>query len=157
MIRFTYGIGNRVAFAKLASLKGDTESAIRKAWYFIGKDLRNDARKYILQGPKSGKIYTVFKNGRPVQHQASAPGESPANLTGLLRSSIDFLVRGFRNLEFGSSAPYAKYLDGSGSTQFPDSTDLNRPFLKRAIIANQQNAINHFGSEIQKAINRLTK
>ena len=43
-----------------------------------------DARRRITEPPKTGRLY--FRNGSI--HQASAPGESPANLTGDLRDSI---------------------------------------------------------------------
>jgi phage gpG-like protein len=40
--------------------------------------------KRTLTGPRTGRIYTFGKR----QHQASAPGEAPALLTGQLRNSI---------------------------------------------------------------------
>lgn len=46
--------------------------------------VRNEAISLILDTPKTGRIY----RRRSVEHQASAPGESPASDTGRLVNSI---------------------------------------------------------------------
>lgn len=54
----------------------------------------NEAVRRVLEPPKTGRVY----RRRGVEHQASAPGESPASDTGRLANSIitryedDFLV-----------------------------------------------------------------
>jgi hypothetical protein len=48
-----------------------------------------EARRSIMQDPKTGRLYAIkSQSGRVAFHQASAPGETPANWTGRLVSSI---------------------------------------------------------------------
>jgi len=49
------------------------------------EDLRTDMVSRILDGQKTGRIY----RRRGVEHQASAPGQSPASDTGNLAGSIE--------------------------------------------------------------------
>lgn len=67
--------------------------------------IENNARQDILMGTKTGRWYG--------SHQASAPGESPANWTGLLVETINRKpVDGYQLLwEIGANAEYAGYLE----------------------------------------------
>jgi len=68
-----------------------------------------------MTGQKSGRIYKIGKNRT---HQASAPGQAPAVLTGQLRSSIT--VNRVTDYEYVVSiaAPYGRILEFA----------MNRPF-----------------------------
>ena len=68
-----------------------------------------------MTGAKSGRIYKIGKNRT---HQASAPGQAPAVLTGQLRSSIT--VNRVTDYEYVVSiaAPYGRILEFA----------MNRPF-----------------------------
>lgn len=68
-----------------------------------------------MTGQKSGRIYKIGKNRT---HQASAPGQAPAVLTGQLRSSIT--VGRVNDYEYivSIAAPYGKILEFA----------MNRPF-----------------------------
>lgn len=103
------------------------QGAIRKANYQIGKTMVQEARESINTGEKSGRIYTVYINGKKRVHQASAPGQAPAKLTGTLSSktkkNIDFIVKGWRYLIFGTKLLYGKYLEEGTSKMAP------RPYL----------------------------
>ena len=68
-----------------------------------------------MTGQKSGRIYKIGKNRT---HQASAPGQAPAVLTGQLRSSI--AVNRVTDYEYVVSiaAPYGRILEFA----------MNRPF-----------------------------
>ena len=103
------------------------DQALRDALNDIGSDVTDLIAKYIKGPPKTGRIYII--NGRP--HQASAPFESPAELTGRLRRSINFAARGGRQLTIGESAPYAAALE-MGTR---DNRILPRPHIIRAIKA----------------------
>lgn len=61
---------------------------LAKGMYASVKRVEEEAKKSILQGGKSGRIYHKGKNGTIV-HRASAPGEAPASDTGRLANSID--------------------------------------------------------------------
>ena len=68
-----------------------------------------------MTGQKSGRIYKIGKNRT---HQASAPGQAPAVLTGQLRSSIT--INRVNDYEYVVSiaAPYGRILEFA----------MNRPF-----------------------------
>jgi HK97 gp10 family phage protein len=146
----------------LKSIKtGDrrTQTGLRKGWYFAGNDLRRYSQDNIKQGPKSGRIYQILVHGRRRRHQASAPGEFPANLTGGLQKSISFKVRGHSQLNFGSDETkqvrirgerkkvnYGKFLEEGTSRMRP------RPFLRPSIDYHKSNIIQHLEREIKKQL-----
>lgn len=132
----------------VAELKGNQRAAqigIRQGMWLLGKDLVKDAKKYILEKPKSGRVYTSrTKSGRRKTHIASAKGESPASNTGQLWRSLNFLVSGWQRIIYGASAPYANFLEREEV--------LDRPFLRKALINNKQNGKNLLEQEIKKAM-----
>jgi hypothetical protein len=69
----------------------------------------------IRQGSEDGPIVAVFrasgKQNLSLTHRASAPGEAPANDTGLLFSSIYFKQPSKLTAEIGSRLPYAYWLE----------------------------------------------
>lgn len=98
-------------------------SGIRKALHEIGKEVVKEDRRLITVGPKTGRVYLI--KGR--FHQASAPGEAPANLTGRLKNSASYVVHSEYKMEVGESAPYAKFLEDGTSKMDP------RPHLIKAV------------------------
>ena len=139
-----------------------THFGIRRAFYDIGKDLKATTNKLILDGPKTGRVYLIRIDGRLKRHQASAPGEAPANLTDNLRKSIGYDVKGAEELEFGSRsgppaagvspkqnvAKYSVYLESGTSKMEP------RPYLAPSIRDNQRNTQNHFERQIKKGFSK---
>lgn len=100
-----------LAREEFEALRKPTERAIMKTMlYYEGKV----KKKLIAVPARSGRIYVI--NGRP--HQASAPGEPPAPLTGKLRQSIthsDVRWDGDQAFgEVGSSDPKASRLEFGG-------------------------------------------
>ncbi len=121
----------------------------RQALFFIGRDLRRTARKKILDKPKTGKIYIVRRGKRTRRHQASAPGEAPANLTGKLRKSVGFKVRGSRQLEFGAGLDgvnYAGFLENGTTRMEP------RPYLRPSIRENERDIKKYLRKQIGKQL-----
>lgn len=86
----------------LASING-----IRQSLYIIGKFLTKKAKSNILHTTKSGTYYK-YNNRR---YRASAKGEFPANRSGRNRRSIQFKVKGKRQMIFGADAPWSKFLE----------------------------------------------
>lgn len=80
---------------------------IRKALFDIGLDAAREAEMMINNEGREGKAYDI--NG--FIHIASSPGDAPANLSGRLKRSISFAVRGYHEVEYGSPVPYAKFLE----------------------------------------------
>lgn len=130
-----------------------TKRGIRQARFKVGHGLIAAASQEILKGPKTGRIYIRRDRiGRRRRHQASAPGETHANLSGDLRKSLSFQIRGSDSMEFGygvsgpkEAPPYAEWVE-FGSTRMKA-----RPSLRNAIRAEQGNTIKHFEREIIKA------
>jgi hypothetical protein len=141
---------NRRVELKIANLSKATKEGIRQAFFSIGKDLKSTAKESILQGPKTGRIYFVKRGGKTIRHQASAPGEPPANLTGALKDSIDFKVGSSSSMRFeagNNEVDYAAKLEeGIGIKK--------RPYMIPAIKANERNIIKHFEREIKKSIKK---
>jgi len=126
-----------------------TQQAVRKAFFVIGHQLVKTAKEQVLKAPKTGRIYRIKRGKRYKNHQASAAGESPANLSGELRKSIGFEIKGSEQLEFGSGrggVKYARYLEEGTKKMAP------RPLLGNAFAAEQSQIQQIFSNEIQKAL-----
>ena len=105
-------------------------SGIRAGLREIGGKLKKTAMDGIKNPPKTGNIYIRFGK----RHQASAPGEYPANMTGRLRRGITATIENTTTMKFGADAPYAVYLQ---QTNHPDKQSswkkiAPRPFLTKA-------------------------
>lgn len=138
-----------VTFKDLQNL---TSKSVRKVFYETGKKLKSDAEGY-CEEEKHGRVYNtslgrakitkagVFhkKLAKPRQYTASASGEAPAVVTGVLKRSIGWEARGAEELEFGATAPYARkleYADLIGMTG-QVANIAPRPFLSRAYRENK--------------------
>ena len=104
---------------------------MRKALNQIGRHVVLEDQRLIKSPPKTGRIYKF--NGR--DHQASAPGESPANRTGRLAGSARFATRNHQEMTVGEVAPYAGFLEDGTKKMAP------RPHLIKAVNANHRNAV----------------
>lgn len=93
--------------------------ALRKHNKHIADSLKDHGDKVVKKlehvlstGTRTGRIYRYNK----LPHQASAPGEPPAKMSGLLAESNSFWVKKYR-LGIGNKArskkgaPYPKYLE----------------------------------------------
>lgn len=141
---------NRKIIAQINNINQNTNQAIRRGLYFVGKDLTKTAKQSIIKGPKTGRVYKI--SGRRRKHRASAPGEPPATLTGKLQKSVNFIVRGFRQMEFGAGnrgLKYAKFLE-LGTKKM-----RKRTFLIRTINKRQKETRNYLENEIKKGLNKI--
>lgn len=139
----------RKVLIKAKELKRLTRRSIRHGWFELGADLKRTANREILRKPKSGRTYYVSgPSGRRRRHVASAPGETHANLSGELRKSLSWKVRGYTQLEFG----YGVDDSGAGKQdaplwaliEFGTKRIKARPSLQNAIKATNRNAIRYF-------------
>lgn len=165
---------NKQVFLQLAKINKLTEDGVRRAYYQMGKTFRKYASEKILGGPKSGRIYS---RGNGHKHQASAPGEFPANDKGNLRRSLNFLVTGSEKLTFGAGgerrtkdservdkktgkkksyksriiykAPYAKFLETGTPKMKP------RSYLLRTIQENGAFSAQIIETEIKNQFKKL--
>jgi hypothetical protein len=92
---------------------------VRQAGYLMGKHLvkwlKDDMKK-----PKTGRVYKVYfgvggKLKKPRLQRASSESETPAVRTGAFRNSVNFIVKGYNRMEFGSgensNKQYARVLE----------------------------------------------
>ena len=100
-----------------------TNVALTAAWKEVGTLLTNKLQYMIRNGPRTGRVYTF--RGR--KHQASAPGEVPANRTGKLAKSVGYKATGHHTLVFGEEAEYAGWLENGTKKMKP------RPHLQVAV------------------------
>ena len=128
--------------------------AIRQGFYVSGKQVVADLNKD-MKAPKSGRTYKVYRGigGSKLKkarvHIASAPSETPAVITGKFRKSVDFAVRGNRELEFGAneSAPeYAEFLENGTSKM-----EARQPF-KRTVIKNKERIKSNIDTRLKQAL-----
>lgn len=129
--------GEKRFFGSVLNLKKHTKSGIKRAFHKSGQQLKNSFQAEVKFGLKTGHMY-----GR---HQASAPWETPANLTGNYAKSIGFNVSG-QELRFGNSAAYA------GRLEFGTSRMEPRPGLSNAIQDQERNIVRNFLKEIEREI-----
>ncbi len=107
----------------------------RLAFYNIGKENTRYTREIIKKGPKTGRLYRI--PGRKKRHRASAPGEPPANLTGKLRASVQFEVKGNDQMVFGDTVRYGYFLE-MGTKKMEKRTHLIRAVKKNEAYAERE-------------------
>lgn len=110
-----------------------------------GRILIQEASSLILDTAKTGRIYK--RNG--VMHQASAPGEPPANLTGTLVGGFKMTINQTGNLITASvtnSVRYAKFLE------FGTRKMAARPFMRPAYAAAKNRILSVIRTSIQEKV-----
>jgi hypothetical protein len=133
---------NRRVEARLRGVDRLSHEAIREAYYLIGNDLVDEARRLIQEPPKTGRLYRI----RGSRHRASARGEAPANLTGLLKRSVGYRIRSNQELLFGAGTEYAPFLENGTQKIQP------RPFLIASIRNNERNIQRHIERQIERRL-----
>lgn len=141
MIKIIPDEKNKKVEFRLKNIKPYMHKYIRSALFEIGAENTQLIKRYIYQPPKTGRWYRYYyRKGAFRWHQASAPGESPANRSGFLARSIEYKVHGFDSVDLISTAPYAKILeDGS-----PGGLIAPRPFFIRAIKKKRRDNLRSF-------------
>jgi len=119
-------IRKNTAFMVINKSMINNKEGVRRGLVEVGPEIRKEVKRLITSPPKTGRVYTI--RGKP--HQASAPGEAPANLTGALAASVSSRVKGSTRLTIGDLASKAPH---GGVMEFgtKDGTRiLPRPHLK---------------------------
>lgn len=108
-------------FADVAERMGERVGRLvdEAATAFVGA-----AAARILDGPKTGHVY--LSDTKPSPHQASAPGEAPANWTGELVDSIQIRPVDATTVDVAVTAEYAARLE------YGEGAIAARPFLTPA-------------------------
>lgn len=87
-------------------LKKIHELNIINALANYGREVKNELIKVITTGSRTGRVYRI----KGISHQASAPGEAPANLTGRLANSFNYRA-GQKELSIFSNLNYSLFLE----------------------------------------------
>lgn len=106
--------GDQVQAAILRGLDGGLTIA--------GQIVLAEVRRLILETPKTGRIYGT--------HQASAPGESPANETGALLNGLQVVNRGN---QYSRSIVIVSADGKSSLLEFGTRRMLPRPYMTPAL------------------------
>jgi len=117
--------GQQELIRALQSMDSEVVAVVEKGLLQTAFLAQSEAQRSILKGPKTGRIYKRGKRGRT--HQASAPGEPPANDTGRLASSLRSEVSaGALTASLIAGTSYAAHLE-YGTTKM-----AARPFMRPA-------------------------
>ena len=105
----------------------------------------NEVRRLVLNTPKTGRIYRHPITGLP--HQASAPGEAFANMTGnALANTKTYKENGGLKGRITGEAEYAAYLELGTSRM------AARPVFRPALANKTPEIIETFKKNVRKAL-----
>lgn len=131
---------------RLADMPDRANAAAARTLNFIAQSTAQRAKHLVMSGQKSGRVY-FLAGGR---HQASAPGEPPANLSGRLAASIRYTKMTDREgsfatagttLAYGRTLEYGGFVQATGQFAGAGSVYIEpRPFLRPAFEAAMQQA-----------------
>ena len=161
-IKVKFSGGSLKRLGRIAHMAKDTREGIRRAHYLIGKELQKDAQLRKLKGKKTGRLYKRLRSsGRMVRHRASAPGESPANFSGALRSSVGFIAKG-QLLEFGAGGEIISGRKKGALVDYARTLELGdrrkkiaaRPYLIAAIEDEDKIIRNYYKQYIKKELTK---
>lgn len=146
--------GNKKTIIRIEDMAKRTRSGLRQGMFKAGQALRSEANREILKGIKTGIIYTRrTSSGRRRRHQSSAAGQTHANLSGELRRSLSFQLRGASEIEFGYGVSSGREApDHAKWVEFGTSRMKARPSLRNAIRAQQGNLTQFFENGITDEI-----
>ena len=121
---------DNTAFLIMKRIVVNSAEGVRRGLLDVGPEIEREVVRRIKSPPKTGRYY--FRGG--VLHQASAPGESPADWTGTLAESVGFEVSSPREMKIGTRVLIAPY---GGAMEFgtKDGKIAPRPFLLPAILS----------------------
>ena len=136
---------NRRVFIHMDRLGVLSEKAIKTAFDDIGRNYQKTMAREMRKRNKRGRIYNVrSRSGGTRRHRASAPDQTPANLSGNMAQGIDYKVSGSKKMEFGARAFYAKFLEEGTKKMEP------RPGLLNTINKTEKETFNYFADHLQK-------
>jgi len=138
--------------SEMEKLLVDADSAAAETMNFVAQSAGLRAKNKIRQGGRSGRIYEIA--GRT--HQASAPGEPPANLTGQLADSITWTRMTEREGSFasaGTNDPKGRTLEFGGFNESGKYVEP-RPFMLPATLEAIDKARGELKRRFEKKVRR---
>ncbi len=135
---------NRTVFITIDQSLPRFRNGLRGALKEIGKENSKHNKMLIKNPPKTGRIYKF--QGR--DHQASAPGQPPADRSGDLRKTSGYRVYGHSRMEFGDRMSYGKYLEDGTSRM------KARPHIKRTVREKQRDNFTTLANTVHRELVR---
>jgi len=134
MFKISLAPNGKKTFNIVFNMPVKTKTGIRQGFIKFGSLLQKELKSEILRKPKSGKEYHIRRGGRRFRHIAAADGETPANITGKLRKSVDYKVYGASKMEFGydNSVDYGHYLE-DGTKKMGAKTGIENAIKKEEL------------------------
>ncbi len=118
--------GNNLTVRGLERYARKNRKKTEEALYASALVVQNEARRLVVQGPKTGRTYI---KRRTIAHRASAPGEPPASDTGTLVRNIIVNAEFHANrIRVIANTNYAGFLEWGTRRIKP------RPFMFRALL-----------------------
>ena len=142
MIKIIDHTKNYDAYGSIKHARSDFLAGIRDGLFDIGNENVKHLKKLIRSKDKNGRLY--FFRGKI--HQASAPGEAPANMTGKLANTTKYKVRGSYQCEFGDTVFYGPYLEHGTSKMEP------RPHVKRTVKEKSRDNFNALNDNVKRRL-----
>lgn len=133
-------------FVKIKNLEKTNKQALSNGFNQLGESLVRRVQNTILNEPKHGRFYKISTNGVKRLHRASAPGQTPAIISGKYFESTYYESSGWQGLRFINDAPYALYLEKGTKKMKP------RPGMKNAIKSELRNGKMYLESSLSKAM-----
>lgn len=140
MIRIRLSKANKKALLSINDSISRVRKGLRVGLTEIGKENSRHLQNMIRTGIRTGRIYGT--------HQASAPGEPPANWTGKLAVSVGSRVYGWSRMEFGEEAFYGRFLEHGTVKMEP------RPHVGRTVNEKSKDNFNTLGNSVDTEIKR---
>ncbi len=157
-IRVIASSKNFRAEQSLRNLVRNTHKGISHAFNRIGRDISGEAKRTIREDPKTGVIREVKDpfTGELQLHQASAPGESPANLSGALAGSIGAIAQN-NQLQIGAGGNVVGNIFMMDIVTFVDyaaelELEFERPYLKPSIDRKQRNTRTYLSNHLRLSL-----
>lgn len=119
---------DNTAFMVIKHSVRNFKEGIRRGLLEVAPEIERQVTLLIKSPPKTGRYYNI--GGRI--HQASAPGEAPADLTGALAESVGSKVSSSTTLIIGDRAPYGKFLEGNFKNRIAPRPHLRPAALSKA-------------------------
>lgn len=155
MFQFKTDKQSKQVLLSMNKLAEQNREAIEAGFFELGDDLVRTAENQAFNEPKKGRTYLNVQDaaGRIIKekHRASAPGQSPAVVTGEYVDSFGYQVSGGEKMVFGNSADHAKELEEGRLRPAPGESFMEpRPGLGNAVEANIRNGQKIFERQIEK-------
>lgn len=112
------------AFVVMSKALFKQREGIRRGLHEIGIIAVREAKRLIIEPPKTGILYRI----RGQLHRASSQGEAPASFTGTLERSLGYKVSSPTQMFIGARASYGGFLE-EGT---PGGKIKPRPYLSAA-------------------------